>query len=63
MHTLNPSMDLATFAEVAEAQKPYIEAASLGTMTAARWETLIAQLKELGDIPQTLPADQCFRTL
>ncbi len=63
MHALNPSMDLTTFAEVAETQKPYIEAADLGTMTAARWETLIAQLKDLGDIPQTIPADQCFRTL
>ncbi len=51
MHALNPSMDLTTFAEVAEAQKPYIETANLGTMTAARWETLIAQLKDLGDIP------------
>ena len=25
MHDLNPSMDAATFAEVAEAQKPFIE--------------------------------------
>jgi hypothetical protein len=32
-------------------------------MTAARWETLIAQLKDLGDISQTVPADRCFRTL
>jgi NitT/TauT family transport system substrate-binding protein len=63
MHTLNPSMDAATFTEVAEAQKPYIETASLGTMTAARWETLIAQLKDLGDISQTVPADRCFRAL
>jgi NitT/TauT family transport system substrate-binding protein len=63
MHSLNRSMDPATFTEVAEAQKPYIQASDLGTMTAARWETLIAQLKDLGDIPQTIPADQCFRTL
>jgi NitT/TauT family transport system substrate-binding protein len=63
MHTLNPSMDAATFNEVAEAQKPYIETPSLGTMTATRWETLIAQLKDLGDISQTIPADQCFRAL
>jgi NitT/TauT family transport system substrate-binding protein len=63
MHALNPSMDLATFTEVAETQKPYIEAVELGTMTTARWETLIAQLKDLGDISQSIPADQCFRTI
>ena len=63
MHALNPSMDEATFTEVADAQKPYIQAADLGSMTAARWETLIAQLKDLGDIPQTIPAEQCFRIL
>ena len=63
MHALNPSMDLATFAEVADAQKPYIEAPELGTMATARWETLIAQLKDLGDIPETILADKCFRSL
>jgi hypothetical protein len=30
-------------------------------MTAGRWETLIAQLKDLGDIPQAIPAQDCFR--
>lgn len=68
MHRLNPSMDAATFAEVAVAQKPYIETAEtatngLGTMTATRWETLIGQLKDLGDISKTLSAAECFRTL
>jgi len=68
MHTLNPSMTDAMFAEVAQAQKPFIEteesrAQGLGAMTQARWETLIAQLKDLGDI-QTVPSsDGCFRNL
>lgn len=68
MHTLNPSMDAATFTEVAEAQKPYIETADtakigIGTMTAERWETLIAQLKDLGDISQAVRPGECFRAL
>jgi NitT/TauT family transport system substrate-binding protein len=68
MHGVNPSMDLATFAEVAEAQKPWIQTADtatngLGTMTAARWDTLIAQLKDLGDISQPMNAAECFRLL
>ena len=37
--------------------------AGLGTMTRERWETLIGQFKELGDIAQTIPADDCFRVL
>jgi NitT/TauT family transport system substrate-binding protein len=66
MRRLNPSMDAATFAEAAGTQKPFIETAQtrqagLGTMTAARWEALIAQLVELGDIPRALPAGECFR--
>jgi NitT/TauT family transport system substrate-binding protein len=62
MHDLNPSMDLTTFAEVAEAQKPLIEADVLGKMTKERWETLARQLKDLGDIPQAPAAEECFRT-
>jgi NitT/TauT family transport system substrate-binding protein len=61
MNALNPSMDLKTFAEVAEAQKSFIEAPTLGAMTKDRWETLIAQLKDLGDIPQALPVEDCFK--
>ena len=62
MRALNPSMDAATFAEVAQAQKPFIEtgATALGAMTAQRWETLVAQLRDLGDIAQTIPAQDCF---
>jgi NitT/TauT family transport system substrate-binding protein len=68
MHQLNPTMDLDTFAEVAEAQKPFIERDAtrrngLGTMSRERWETLIAQFKDLGDISQTIPAEECFRLL
>jgi NitT/TauT family transport system substrate-binding protein len=63
MHDLNPSMDDATFAEVAEAQKPCIETSELGGMTAERWTKLIGQLAELGDIPQAIPAQDCFRNL
>ena len=61
MHELNPSIDAAAFAEVAEAQKPFIETSRLGRMTAERWSTLIGQLAELGDIPQPIPAQECFR--
>jgi NitT/TauT family transport system substrate-binding protein len=66
MHALNPSMDPETFAEVAEAQKPYIETAEtgrdkIGLMTKERWATLGQQLAELGDIPKAPPAEECFR--
>lgn len=68
MHELNPSMDPETFAEVAEAQKPLIETPEtqkdeLGTMTKQRWETLIGQLKDLGDIQGAISPDECFRLL
>jgi NitT/TauT family transport system substrate-binding protein len=66
MRELNPTLDNNTITEVAEAQKPYIETeetkhSGLGIMTAARWEMLAAQLKELGDIPQTVAAQECFK--
>jgi NitT/TauT family transport system substrate-binding protein len=68
MHEMNPSMDAATFAEVAEAQKPFIENddtanAGLGSMTRERWEKLIGQLQGLGDIPTAIPAEECFRAV
>src|SRR5579885_935152 len=63
MHQLNPSMDLSTFAEVAEAQKPFIEAAHLGAMTEQRWQTLIQQLRDLGDLTGPIRASDCFRNL
>jgi len=61
MHALNPSMELASYTEIAQAQKPLIESTPLGKMTKDRWATLGAQLQELGDIPQAPPPDQCFR--
>jgi NitT/TauT family transport system substrate-binding protein len=68
MNQLNPSMAPEVFAEVAEAQKPFIETdetrgSGLGSMTKERWQTLIAQLKELGDIQQAPAAEDCYRNL
>ena len=68
MNQLNPTMDAQTFAEVAEVQKPFIETEAtrrdgLGTMSRERWETLIGQFKELGDISRTIPPEECFRLL
>ena len=62
MQALNPTMDMATFTEVAETQKPLIEAAELGSMTKERWEALARQLKELGDIPQAPPVEECYES-
>jgi NitT/TauT family transport system substrate-binding protein len=68
MRALNPTLDANTIAEVAEAQMPYIETnetrqAGLGVMTAARWETLVSQLKELGDLQQPVSAQDCFKAV
>ena len=68
MNQLNPSMAPDVFAEVAEAQKALIESDEtrrngLGAMTESRWETLIAQLKELGDIQKAPAAGDCYRAL
>ena len=60
MQALNPSMDMATFTEVAEAQKPLIEATELGMMTKERWEALAQQLLELGDINKAPPVEECY---
>jgi NitT/TauT family transport system substrate-binding protein len=66
MNSLNPSMDLNTFEEVANEQKPFIEnedtaSAGLGSMKRERWEKLIDQLHGLGDIPEKISPDDCFR--
>lgn len=55
MGKLNTSMDADTFKEAAAVQKPLIETEEtkqkgLGYMTRARWETMSAQLVELGFI-------------
>jgi len=63
MHGLNPSMELASYTETAEAQKALIEASPLGKMTAERWDTLAAQLKQVGDIDKVPAAGDCYRDL
>jgi len=67
MHELNPTMDQSTFDEIAEAQRPFVETeetrkSGLGVMTRERWASLAGQLKDLGDITQAPPPEECFRT-
>jgi len=68
MQQLNPTMPLDLFTETSEVQKPLIETeetrrSGLGVMTKERWETLIKQLKDLGDIEKAPTAEECFRSL
>ncbi len=63
MQALNPSMDMATFNDVANAQKPLIEAADLGSMTKDRWEALVKQLNQLGDIATAPSVEEYYRSL
>jgi NitT/TauT family transport system substrate-binding protein len=49
MGKLNAAMDAETLAMAADAQKPLVEP-GLGSMERARWETLAAQLVDLGVI-------------
>lgn len=62
MAKLNPAMDVATFDEVAKVQEPLVkgEGGELGVMTAARFDTLGAQLVELGTIAKAPPSAECF---
>ncbi len=65
MSALNTAMDPATFAAVADAQKPLIETADtardgLGTMNDARWSALVAQLLDVGTIPTAPEARDCY---
>lgn len=65
MAKLNPTMDLATFKESAEAQKPLIltespDGSDLGVMSLPRWETLVSQLVDLKIIEQPIAAAECF---
>ena len=65
MLKLNKEADAPTFDAMSEIHKPLIETAEtkqsgLGTMTAARWETLAQQLLDLGVIKRALPASECF---
>jgi NitT/TauT family transport system substrate-binding protein len=63
MRALNPTISKATFAATADAQRVLIEADPLGKMTKERWDTLGAQLKDLGDIAQAPDAASCFQDL
>jgi NitT/TauT family transport system substrate-binding protein len=68
MEQLNPTMPLDLFTETSEVQKPLIETEEtrrngLGVMTKERWETLIKQLRDLGDIEKAPTAEECFRSL
>ena len=61
MNKLNPTMDLKSLARSAEIQKGFIEndytrKHGVGAMDPARWETLAAQMKDLGLIKKPLPA-------
>lgn len=65
MGVLNPTMDAATFAESAAAQKPLIETSEtavngLGSMAAARWQTLVHQLNELKATAGPVDPKECF---
>jgi NitT/TauT family transport system substrate-binding protein len=68
MHEMNPTMDEMMFAEAAEAQQPFIEnddtaTRGLGSMTKERWAKLIGQLQGLGDIPNAISPDECFKAV
>lgn len=66
MARLNPTMDAATFAAVAEAQKSHVvsdETTSRGpgTMTLERWTQLVAQMTEAAVVPAGIDPASCFR--
>jgi NitT/TauT family transport system substrate-binding protein len=66
MQKLNPSMDLATFNEVAEVQKPLIDTAAtqksgLGSMSAERWKTLYSQLVQLKLVKSGMKSSDFFQ--
>jgi NitT/TauT family transport system substrate-binding protein len=63
MHRLNPSMDPETFASAAAAEEPLTRsddarAHGLGSMTRERWETLAAQLADLGIVDRAPPVGE-----
>lgn len=65
MNRINKAMDLETFQKSAEIQRPLIEAkgTQLGSMSEARWQTLIQQLKELKVIKNNIKASDLFKNL
>ena len=68
MHKLNSSVDLESFHEIANAQKPFVETAEtkksgLGVMNFQRWKELANQLKEIGLIKAVPDVAQLFQNL
>ncbi len=61
MAKINKSMDLATFQKCADAQKPLIETADLGSMTVERWDSLIKTLVDLKVLKKSLNAKDQFK--
>ena len=62
MGPLNPEMDTQAFHLAAEAQKSLIEVpgGTVGHMSAERWAELAEQLKSLGLVKETQPAENYF---
>lgn len=65
MNKLNPSVDLETLQASALIQKKFIEVpgTALGSMTSARWASLVDQLLELGLIKKKIAPEELFRSL
>jgi NitT/TauT family transport system substrate-binding protein len=65
MNELNPSIDLVTFRQMSEAQRPLIEGTAviggaLGAMTAVRWSELSEQLESMKVIESRPESDSLF---
>ncbi|MEM8661799.1 MAG: ABC transporter substrate-binding protein [Pseudomonadota bacterium] len=63
MAKLNPAISMQILAASTAAQTPFIQMSDdqpLGNMTASRWETLVAQLLEVGAISKTIDTEQLF---
>ncbi len=63
MRELNTSIDIETFQQMADAQKPLVEVpggSELGAMTAARWAELAGQLETMKMIENKPAADTLF---
>lgn len=62
MAKLNTAMSLESMNIAAALQLPYVQGPknTLGKMTAARWDTLVDQLKTVGALSQALPGSDCF---
>lgn len=66
MAKLNPTMDLETFAAIAETQKPHVRSADTetrgpGAMNLERWTRLVAQMTGSGVVPAKVEPAECFR--